>query len=37
MHPVNCGVKIAEKQIIVSAEMEFINREDTHTTPILKK
>lgn len=26
-HPVNCGVKIAEKQIIVSVEMEFINRE----------
>jgi hypothetical protein len=33
-HPVNCGVKIAEKQIIVSAEMEFINR-DEQKTPIL--
>jgi hypothetical protein len=33
-HPVNCGVKIAEKQIIVSAEMEFINRETNQTTPI---
>jgi hypothetical protein len=36
-HPVNCGVKIAEKQIIVSAEMEFINRDEKQTTPILKK
>ena len=26
-HPLNCGVKIAEKQITVSAEMEFVNRE----------
>ncbi|MGZ4035918.1 MAG: hypothetical protein ACXVPU_10390 [Bacteroidia bacterium] len=25
-HPLNCGVKIAEKQITVSAEMEFVNR-----------
>lgn len=25
-HPINCGVKIAEKQIIVSAETEFIER-----------
>lgn len=25
-HPLNCGVKIAEKQIIVSAEMEFVSR-----------
>ncbi|CAN5388480.1 hypothetical protein BH10BAC1_BH10BAC1_06770 [soil metagenome] len=25
-HPVNCGVKIAEKQVIVSAEMEFVER-----------
>lgn len=25
-HPVNCGVKIAEKQIIVSSETEFIER-----------
>ncbi|MDF2436754.1 MAG: hypothetical protein K0Q95_1130 [Bacteroidota bacterium] len=33
-HPVNCGVKIVEKQIIVSAEMEFINR-DVIKTPIL--
>lgn len=36
-HPVNCGVKIAEKQIIVSAEMEFINRDGKQTTPIIKK
>ena len=28
-HPLNCGVKIAEKQIIVSAEMEFVNRNAT--------
>jgi hypothetical protein len=33
MHPVNCGVKIAEKQIIVSAEMEFINRNEHQITP----
>lgn len=26
-HPLNCGVKIVEKQIVVSAEMEFVNRE----------
>jgi hypothetical protein len=25
-HPLNCGVKIVEKQITVSAEMEFVNR-----------
>jgi hypothetical protein len=25
-HPLNCGVKIAEKQITVTAEMEFISR-----------
>ncbi len=30
-HPVNCGVKIAEKQIIVSAETEFV---ETTITPI---
>ncbi|HEX8516847.1 MAG TPA: hypothetical protein VF868_11650 [Bacteroidia bacterium] len=36
-HPVNCGVKIAEKQVIVSAELEFVNRNDHHTSPILKK
>jgi hypothetical protein len=29
-HPVNCGVKIAEKQITVSAEMEFVNRNATN-------
>lgn len=29
-HPVNCGVKIAEKQVIVSAETEFV--EHTQTT-----
>lgn len=34
-HPLNCGVKIAEKQIIVSAEMEFINRDENKSTPIL--
>ncbi len=28
-HPLNCGVKIAEKQVTVSAEMEFINRNAT--------
>ena len=28
-HPLNCGVKIAEKQITVSAEMEFVNRNAT--------
>jgi hypothetical protein len=33
-HPLNCGVKIAEKQIIVSAEMEFVNRE---SIPVLIK
>jgi hypothetical protein len=25
-HPLNCGVKIAEKQITVAAEMEFLSR-----------
>lgn len=34
-HPVNCGVKIAEKQIIVSAETEFIERK-IEPTPIKK-
>lgn len=33
-HPLNCGVKIAEKQIIVSAELEFISR--AIATPISK-
>jgi hypothetical protein len=28
MHPVNCGVKVVEKQIIVSAEVEFLSREE---------
>jgi hypothetical protein len=28
-HPLNCGVKIDEKQILVSAEVEFINRNET--------
>lgn len=28
-HPLNCGVKIAEKQVTVSAEIEFINRNAT--------
>src|ERR1035437_6640960 len=27
MHPLNCGVKIAEKEILVTAEMEFVNKE----------
>jgi hypothetical protein len=31
MHPVNCGVKIVEKQIIVAAEMEFVNRDENNT------
>lgn len=25
-HPINCGVKIAEKQVIVSAETEFVEK-----------
>lgn len=29
MHPLNCGVKIAEKEILVTAEMEFLNKEKT--------
>ncbi len=29
MHPLNCGVKIAEKEILVTAEMEFLNKETT--------
>jgi hypothetical protein len=33
MHPLNCGVKIVEKQIIVSAEMEFINRNEPTPKP----
>lgn len=28
-HPINCGVKIAEKQVTVSAETEFVNRNAT--------
>jgi hypothetical protein len=28
-HPINCGVKIAEKQVIVSAETEFLERSVT--------
>ena len=32
-HPINCGVKIAEKQVIVSAETEFVERNMTPTTP----
>ncbi len=31
-HPVNCGVKIAEKQVIVSAETEFVE----HTKTIIQ-
>ncbi len=34
-HPANCGVKIAEKQIIVSAETEFVERK-TLIAPIKK-
>lgn len=30
-HPINCGVKIAEKQVIVSAETEFLDRTITPT------
>jgi len=33
-HPLNCGVKIVEKQIIVSAEMEFVSRP---IVPVLQK
>jgi hypothetical protein len=33
-HPLNCGVKIAEKQLTVSAEMEFISR--PAQTPVAK-
>lgn len=36
-HPLNCGVKIAEKQIIVSAEMEFINKESLKPVSVQKK
>ena len=36
-HPTNCGVKIAEKQIVVSAEMEFINRVPDKPKAIIKK
>jgi hypothetical protein len=28
VHPLNCGVKIAERSIIVGAEMEFVNRDN---------
>ncbi len=35
-HPINCGVKIAEKQVIVSAETEFVERPIT-PTPTIKK
>ena len=31
MHPVNCGVKIAEKEVFVTAEMEFLNKEKNQT------
>ena len=34
-HPINCGVKIAEKQIIVSTETEFVERK-LDITPIKK-
>jgi len=30
-HPVNCGVKVVEKQIIVSVEIEFVSREEITT------
>lgn len=35
-HPLNCGVKIAEKQILVSAEIEFINRDESNNIQIKK-
>lgn len=31
MHPLNCGVKIAEKEILVTAEMEFLNKEKSQS------
>jgi hypothetical protein len=37
MHPLNCGVKIDEKQILVSAEVEFINRAETIKAPLISK
>lgn len=36
-HPLNCGVKIAEKQIIVSAELELINKEAIKPESVQKK
>jgi hypothetical protein len=35
-HPLNCGVKIAEKQILVSAEIEFINRDESTNIQVKK-
>ncbi len=37
-HPLNCGVKVVEKQIIVSAEIEFVERKilATEIQPIEK-
>lgn len=35
-HPLNCGVKIVEKQILVSAEIEFLKREDTKILQVKK-
>jgi hypothetical protein len=35
-HPLNCGVKIAEKQILVSAEVEFLKRNETITPTVSK-
>lgn len=32
IHPLNCGVKIEEKEIFVIAEMEFINPEKSQTS-----
>lgn len=30
-HPLKCGVKVVEKQILVSAEVEFVNKNDPKT------
>jgi hypothetical protein len=36
-HPLNCGVKIDEKQILVSADVEWINRNETIKIPVISK
>ncbi|MDQ3046343.1 MAG: hypothetical protein M3R27_02265 [Bacteroidota bacterium] len=35
-HPLNCGVKVAERQILVSAEVEFVTREPAALIPVKK-